>query len=274
MKRFAFLTALMALIVAPAQAEPPKNMDIYLLMGQSNMSGRGDLSALPDAARGPFVNIWLYGNDGVWKPAADPLDSSTGQIDAVSNELSSKGEDKAGVGPGLSFAKALNTRRPVGLVTCAKGGSSLAQWKPNPARDKLYGSCLARAKEAAGKGTIVGVLWYQGETDGRSVEAANTYGERLTNLITQVRADLEDACLPWVIVGLADQPDPTKSSGYTAWPEVQAQQKALKLNRVGYVTAADLPKNSDDLHLTTGAQLVLGPKLAREMQRVQQTKCR
>ncbi|ESQ79638.1 sialate O-acetylesterase [Asticcacaulis sp. YBE204] len=266
-------TALLALTVTAAQAEPPKDMDIYLLMGQSNMSGRGDLSTLPPDARKTDPRIWLYGNDGVWKLAADPLDSSTGQIDAVSNELSSKGEDKAGVGPGLSFAKALKTKRPVGLVTCAKGGSSLGQWTPNPARDRLYGSCLARAKEAAGKGRIVGVLWYQGETDGRSNDTASTYGARLTGLVTHVRTDLNDACLPWVIVGLADQPDPAKSNGYTAWAEVQAQQKAFTVNRVGYVSAAGLPKNNDDLHLTTEAQLILGVRLAAEMRKVQKRPC-
>jgi|GEM_PF-622980 len=255
-----------------SQNTVPQNMDIYLLMGQSNMSGRGHLEDLPDAAK-TASGIWLYGNDGVWRQATEPLDNATGQIDPVSGD-----GDKAGVGPGLSFARTLPTpeNSAIALVPCAKGGSSLSQWTPNPDRTRLYGSCMARAREASAKGRIAGVLWYQGETDAEKPEATALWPERMVTLVAQVRHDLGDTCLPWVIVGLSDQPDPQKWPRPTVgWAEVQAAQKALpaKIVRLGYVSAASLAHNGDDIHLNTASQLILGPQLAKEMQRVKSMPC-
>ena len=98
--------------------------EIYLLMGQSNMSGRGLLEELPTQRRTIDPAITVYGNDGAWRIASEPLDSATNQIDAVSADAA------AGVGPGLSFAKALRQRRPdrrIGLIPCAKGGTSITR---------------------------------------------------------------------------------------------------------------------------------------------------
>lgn len=257
--------------LADAKTIPPADMDIYLLMGQSNMSGRGDMAELPKPLASSGI-VWLYGNDGVWRPAQEPLDDPAHEVDAVSSDAG-----KAGVGPGLSFAEAMTaTARPIALVPCAKGGSSLSQWTPNPSRTRLYGSCLARAREASAHGRIAGVLWYQGETDAGTVETAQVWGERMTILIARMRQDLGNACLPWVIVGLSDRPDPARWPKPTdGWTTVQAAQVevASSLADVGYVSAAGLPKNADGIHLSTAAQLQLGPKLAAAMKLLRRQSC-
>lgn len=255
-------------------ASPPRDLSIYLLMGQSNMSGRGDLAQLPSALNLPQGNLWLYGNDGKWRLAIEPLDDATDQIDEISSDAK-----KAGVGPGLFFAKSLlkSKKARIGLVPCAKGGSSLSQWKPNADRTRLYGSCLARAQEAASQGRIAGVLWYQGETDAEKMETAELWSERMIALVESLRSDIGQQCLPWVIVGLADRPDPLKWPRPTeAWGNLQLAQKELpkKIVRVGYVSAAGLDRNSDDIHLTTEAQSKLGPRLAAKMRRLQKTSCK
>lgn len=263
-KRLAGLAALVVAslgVVAPSIAEPPPRA-IYLLMGQSNMSGRGVLAEIAPGTLDPDDRIQLYGNDGRWRRAAEPLDTAQGQIDRVS-------ADPEGVGPGLAFAKEMLRRhpnRPIGLVTCAKGGSAIGEWKPSLARSTLYGSCLARAQEAARFGRIAGILWYQGETDARTDALAEAWAGGFSEMIIQFRADLGRPDLPLAVVGLGDQPLTGKFGGqFPAWAAVQASQRTLRLSHQVHVSAAGLPRNPDALHLSTESQVRLGRMLAGVM---------
>jgi hypothetical protein len=263
MKRFlrvATLVVASAGLATPSMAQPPRA--IYLLMGQSNMSGRGVLTEIAPGSLDPDDRIQLYGNDGRWRKAAEPLDTAQGQIDKVSS-------DPDGVGPGLAFAKAMLKRHPgrsIGLVTCAKGGSAIGEWKPSTERSTLYGSCLARAREAAAFGQIAGMLWYQGETDARTEARAQAWAGLFAEMIVQFRSDLGKSDLPLAVVGLGDQPRSGKYAGqFPAWSTVQESQKRLRLDHQVYVSAAGLPRNPDELHLNTDSQIRLGQALAKVM---------
>ena len=73
--------------------------------------------------------------------------------------------DSVGVGPGLSFAKAMagnDETVTIGLIPCAVGGTPLSRWESD---GDLYKYAIARAKAAMKDGTIKGVLWHQGEID-------------------------------------------------------------------------------------------------------------
>jgi len=135
-------------------APPAVTPATFILAGQSNMSVRVDLTTLTAEERLSDSRIRLYGNDGLWRNALHPLDDAHGQIDAVSADR------LAAVGPGLFFAREFTSSndRDVALIPCAKGGSSMHQWKPDLSGSTLYGSCLARAKAA--DQPIAGVLWY------------------------------------------------------------------------------------------------------------------
>jgi hypothetical protein len=258
-------------LAAPSPSPRPA---IYLLAGQSNMSGRGLVEDLSAAERAADPAIRLYGNDGRVGAALDPLDDPAGQVDAVS------ADPKAAVGPGLFFARALRAvdRRPIVLVPCAKGGSAMAEWTPSPGRGALYGSCLARARAAvaATGGRLAGVLWYQGETDAGLPERAAVWGEALNALVARLRADLAQPRLAVVVVQLADPPSPEISAPrtYPAWSAVQAQQAGPLPACAAMVPARGLPKKEDDMHLTTAAQRVLGPRLAQAMIGLQREGCR
>ena len=138
--------ASLALLATSGAALPPQTFDVYVLAGQSNMSGRGALTDLTPSERSIDANIRVYSNDGKWHPAVDPLDDATGQIDAVSVDR------QAAVGPGLFFARTISaaSHRPVAVVPCAKGGTTIGRWAPGGGRDTLYGSCIARIREAGG----------------------------------------------------------------------------------------------------------------------------
>jgi hypothetical protein len=91
------------------------NLNVFLLIGQSNMAGRGRLDEVPSLQHAE-VSMFL---DGRWIPAEEPLHTDK--------------PDFAGIGLGMSFAVELATRAaiaPIGLIPCAFGGTSLAEWMP------------------------------------------------------------------------------------------------------------------------------------------------
>jgi hypothetical protein len=260
---------LIALALATPAAAAPKP-DVYLLTGQSNMSGRGLVEELTAEERVADPAIQLYGNDGVTRVALDPLDDPKDQVDAVSGDV------QAAVGPGLFFARTLRglNGRPILLVPCAKGGSSIGQWKPGGGRDTLYGSCLARARQVGGK--VRGILWYQGESDAGRADAADGWRASFGALIDQFRADLGGKRLPIVLVQLADPPSPEVMAPRTfpSWAAIQAAQAGPMPACVAMVSAQGLPLKSDTLHLTTAGQRVLGGKLAPAMDGLRKQGCR
>lgn len=262
MRTLVLVLATAALLTACAgevwQARRPA--EIWLLMGQSNMSGRGDLAALPAALAAADARIWVWGNDGVLALAREPLDSAIGQRDAVSADV------QAGVGPGLAFARARLAGRPhrrLILVPCAKGGSAIAEWAPAEGHESLFGSCLARAQGPSRHGRLTGILWYQGETDARDPASAAAWSSSFDVFLGGFREALGLKVLPIIVVGLADPPVVGPYAGrYPGWPTIQAAQARLHEPGLAVVSAAGLPKNADDLHLSTTGQQTLGLRLA------------
>jgi hypothetical protein len=237
---------------APAVLAEPR--DIYLLMGQSNMSGRGSVAELTVAERALDPRILLLGNDGRLRVAAEPLDDARGQIHVAS------ADPRAGVGPGLFFARAMLARngRPIVLIPCAKGGSSIHDWTSFDEADSLYTSCIARTRSVGGR--IAGLLWYQGETDARDPNAFRWWPLAFRRLVARARRDLRFSGLPIVAVSLARYEPGLKP--YPGWRRLQAAQSALSVKGVAIVGTKDLPLQADGLHLTTAAQRTLGARIA------------
>ncbi len=258
--------ALAALLLAGAAPEPAA--DLYILAGQSNMSGRSTLDELTRAERATDPAITLYGNDGRWRLAAEPLDTADGQVDEVSADR------QAAVGPGMFFARAMRAHRraALGLLPCAKGGVTISRWQPSDGRDTLYGSCLARVAEA--QRPVAGILWYQGESDAeRPGEQADQWPRRFRELVIRWRADLGRSDMPVVFVQLSDRPKHNRDR-FPSWERVQQLQAGFSMPCVAVVKAAGLAKEPDELHLATAGQRELGKRMAAAMLRLQKKGCR
>ncbi len=234
---------------------------VFALGGQSNMSGKGRLSELPDGFPAHGERITNFTNAWTFAPAAEPLDDPRDQLDRVSADLGVPGYP--GVGPGLAFADALAGAldHDVILVPASMSGTRARDWLPTPdrPRDTLYGSMLARLQHAAGHGEIAGLLWYQGESDGMNAADAERWAENTQAMWDQLRADLGRPDLPVVFVRL---PTPGPAS-YPLWEEVRAQQATRVRVDQPMVQAPRGPYVEEDtLHLSTAAHLRLGPALA------------
>lgn len=178
--RMAVLTGLLA--TASAFAGPaPKPMKLFLLIGQSNMSGRGKVEA-QDKVENP--HILMLTKDLKWVPATDPLHFD---------------KPIAGVGLGSEFAREVLKADPdvtIGLIPCAVGGTSLDQWKTG---GPLNNAAVTRTKEAMKEGTLAGILWHQGESDSGNPKNVATYADRLEVMMRRLRMDLNAEKVPVVL---------------------------------------------------------------------------
>lgn len=272
-------------LVVPAHLHG--KLSLFVLAGQSNMSGRGAATNLPHTDR-----IFLFANDYHWKQAHEPLDDPEGQIDEVSLDKN------AGSGPGLPFASRLAAAYPqkvIGLITCARGATTMFEWERRLGDDSLYGSCLKRIGAARALGKIEGILFFQGEWDAvddskpeaplapnwsppnklpgsRITYTQETlkgpfsfnrashkqWTEMFSDYVDSVRHDLEIRDLPVVFAQIGQHEDPAR---YIHWKEVQDRQKAVSMPRVKMVETMDLDI-ADKVHLSTQAYLKVGERMA------------
>ncbi|KAK3157349.1 hypothetical protein QOZ80_2AG0119960 [Eleusine coracana subsp. coracana] len=255
----AVLFLFLLLLPASSEAGAGGRKLIFILAGQSNMSGRGgatngtwDGVVPPECA--PSPRILRLNPELHWEEAREPLHAG---ID-VGNIL--------GVGPGMPFAHAVlaSSNRGaaiVGLVPCAQGATPLANWTRGT---ELYDRMLTRARAALaqcdGRGELAAVLWFQGETDAMKREDAELYQGRMEALVRDVRRDLNSPDLIVIEVGIA-----TAQYGGKFLNNVREAQKAVSrsIPNVMFVDAMGLPIASDYTHLTTQAQVQLGNMLAK-----------
>lgn len=228
---------------AMAQAAP-KPMRLFLLIGQSNMAGRGKL---PTNGVVTHPRIFMLNKEMQWLPAKDPVHFD---------------KPIAGVGLASEFARvvaAADTNATIGLIPCAMGGSSLDEWKPG---SKLYNQAIERAREAKKSGQLAGILWHQGEADSAAEKVA-TYAERFSAMIGQLRTDLDAKTVP-VIVGELGRFREASRAFNDALPAV-----VRNVPQCALVTAENLTDNGDKLHFDTAALELLGRRYAEAFLKIQ-----
>lgn len=241
MTRRLFTTLLACLLSATsAFAEPaPKDMKLFLLIGQSNMAGRGKVEP-QDQVVNP--KIFMLTKDLKWVPAKDPLHFD---------------KPVAGVGPGSQFAREISKADPtatIGLIPCAVGGTSLDQWKDDGA---LYKEAVKRAKEAMKNGKLAGILWHQGEADSAADKVAS-YADRFSAMIGSLRKDLQADKVP-VLVGELGRFRPASKAFNDNLPTVVA-----KVPLCGLVKSEDLMDKGDKLHFDAASARKFGQNYATE----------
>jgi len=221
--------------------------DLFLLIGQSNMAGRGVMT--PEDKRS-HPRVFVFTKERIWSPASDPL-----HFDKAS----------AGVGLGSSFAWTLSEQSPrtrFGLVPAAVGGTSLDQWQVG---GELYSQALSRARAAlATGGRLRGMLWHQGESDSRDLEKAKVYAAKLSVILTQFRSDLGVRDCPIVVGELGRFVRPTSDGKWPGVTTVNLQLASLPLSlvRTTFVPSEGLDHKGDSLHFDRAALREFGRRYA------------
>jgi len=288
MKMFHLVVGIMATVaIGTAFAgDSSAGYDVVLLAGQSNMAGRGIVSASdPDGATSPDIFMWDP-DAGAPVTARDPI---------IHPERFVK---PTGVGPGLTFAKSYLARlkdtgypnRKVLLVGAAWGGTSfivndptyhhrwMATDDPAVGGDlfrgavQLANAAITKAKALDNSSRLVAILWLQGESDVQN-GGAPTYAANHTALMGAFRTRISGAgTVPIVVSEMAPcmyaqcAAEVRRPNGQN----ISATDLNTMLDHVHHiddsvskstwVSSAGLSSNSDNIHFNAASQRELGKR--------------
>ncbi len=253
---FALLSILISVTVSAAEVSLPAKdkLHLYLLIGQSNMAGRG---VLTEENKLSTERILKFTKENTWAEAVEPLHFD---------------KPIAGAGLGMSFARAMADADPsvtIGLIPCAVGGTPLERWMKG---GDLYEQAMVRAKLAMKDGSLKGILWHQGESDSGKEETAKTYGTRLANMVFSMREELGAADVPFVAGRLGKFLSATTKEGTPSfWQLVDSHIDIApaKIKNSSVALADDLKHKGDSVHFDTEALREFGRRYASEIKKLQ-----
>lgn len=237
-------------------AENNFNYDLYLLIGQSNMAGRGIIEP-QDTVTDP--NVFMLDKQNKWVPAKSPIHFD---------------KTVAGTGLGLTFGKAMakKNNKKIGLIPCAVGGTNISMWMPS-AYDKItnshpYDDAIKRTKIAMQHGKLKGILWHQGEGDS-SKERAPLYEQRFDSLLLNLQKELfvDIHKLP-IVLGELGQFYCEKN------PEAKKINHVLKFisnkhTNIALASSKGLTHKGDTIHFDAASQRELGKRFAAKMSKLE-----
>ncbi len=212
--------------IVTRQEKTQKKVRVFVLAGQSNMEGYGEVND-PQNLPGTLIDVIQKDTAGVWSKIGQKdnwtildnaylyFERNGGTI--KSNVTVGQGAFADLIGPELLFAHQLDEYYddPVLIIKTAWGGKSLAvDFRPPSAggtTGEFYTEMIQQVKDVTQNlGTefpdigatdyeISGFVWFQGWNDGASDAYLNEYESNLYHLVNDVRNDLDKPDLPVVI---------------------------------------------------------------------------
>ena len=254
-----FVTSIVASLSAaePVKLPEKKDFHLYLLIGQSNMAGRGKVE---EADKIPPARVVMFTKTNTWAPAVNPLHFD---------------KPIAGVGLGFNFGRVMaeaNPKATIGLIPSAVGGTPLSRWQKG---GDLYQQALERAKAAMKEGTLKGILWHQGENDSGAEATSTNYVARLSQMVKDLRADLGAGDVPFVAGKLGlflVNKDKEGKPSYWQVVNDQIAQLPQKAPNCAVVESTDLKHKGDQLHFDTPSLHEFGKRYAEKMKELQAAK--
>lgn len=217
-------------------------MHSFLLIGQSNMAGRGVMTDLPEIEDSRLKVL----RNGRWQPMYRPINGD---------------RPFAGVNLAERFAQlyAETYDVEVGLICCADGGTTLEQWRPG---GLLFDNAVNNARLAQRTSTIAGVLWHQGEGD-CAEHLYPTYAKRFGIMMAAFRKELDLYDVPFLVGALGDFLKDREVSPHLAlYPHINAalRQIADENPMTGFVPAEGLTHKGDNLHFDSRSLYSFGER--------------
>lgn len=213
----------------------------FLMVGQSNMAGRGFIKDVPMICNERIKVI----RNGIWQIMMEPINYDRAY---------------AGVGPAASFAAAWcrkNEDEEIGLIPCAEGATSLDDWSVD---GPLFEHAVFQAKLAQRSSKLEAILWHQGEGDCTQGNH-KLYKEKFLKIVDTFRRELDAPDIPIIIGGIGD----FLGSGWLGsyFPEHTEVNQALiefasMYKNCYFVTAKGLSPNPDGIHINAVSQRIFG----------------
>ena len=242
------ITVVTAAFCAASAFASADDMDLYLLVGQSNMAGRGDLN---DSNRLNADRIFKLDAKGKWQRAEEPI-----HFDKKS----------AGAGLAASFARAMADKNKdvrIGLIPCAVGGTHINRWVEG---GDLWSNAVVRTRIALKNGKLKGILWHQGESDATQ-RLAPQWGAKFESMIKSFRREFGE--VPFIageLGGFLEAYRGKKGERFLCRKintQLHALEGRLKAYRV--VSSDGLKPKKDDLHFNTESLRLFGLRYAQAL---------
>lgn len=178
----------MALWINDGLHEAAQGIRSFLLVGQSNMAGRGDLTP-ENTITAPDCFMLRMGR---WQPMSEPIN--------VDRAVAEGAVPRSGANLAASFAAQLQkeTGAKIGLIPCADGGTRISQWQPGesdclaPEQLEAYPEQFLRTmrafrEELGDLPIVVGELGYpENGFHGTPAELLKEFNHRLPELAAQL----------------------------------------------------------------------------------------
>jgi hypothetical protein len=243
----------LAIVLAGLATDADAATKVFLLGGQSNMVGVGEVAQLASPYNVPQSAVKFWDNAG------------GGWV----NLQGGFGASSAYFGPEVGFGSKIHALFPtdsIYLVKYAVGGTNLAvDWNPdgNGAVYNTFKGIVTTAMQSLTNPQIAGMIWMQGESDGNYV-LGPAYATNLTNFIGQVRSDFATPDTRFVLGRISSYWDTPPYSGAEL---VRAAQVTVpgQVGNAAWVDTDDLQMSSANPgHYGTQGQIDLGILFANE----------
>lgn len=224
---------------------------LFLLVGQSNMAGRG---VIEEQDKQAHPRVLALSKDLEWQPATAPLHFDKPGI--------------VGVGLGGAFGRDIAEAFPnatIGLIPCAVGGSPINSWTEGafyqPTKSHPWDDAIRRAKDAMQSGELKGILWHQGESDSQA-GLAESYEGKLHLLIERLRNELKATNVPF-IAGQMGQFEERPWSDDKKRVDRAHQNLSNRVTRTAFVDSDGLHHKGDEIHFDSASYRELGQRYAK-----------
>ena len=216
-------------------------MKAFLLIGQSNMAGRGDFGEVEEI-NNPRCKML---RNARWQPMSEPICPDRSPFVYY----------HSGVGLSASFADefAKYFNEEIGLIPCADGGTSLAEWQPGTA---LFANAVAQCKLAIdyANAEIAGILWHQGESDSTDAKKVEVYEEGFFRMLNALKSEIGLADDIPVLIGELGEFVKTYQNGKCAYvDDINAilENITKSLPKSAFVSAKGLTCKADNIHFNS-----------------------
>lgn len=231
----------------------PQNLDIYLVIGQSNMAGRATVRQEDSVS---VKGCYLFTGDSKtpWVIATNPLN----RYSTIRKEM-----DMQRLGPSFEFARSMvsgHSKNEIGLVVNAKGGTKITQWLPDT---EFYNEAIKQTHKALKFGALKGIIWHQGEGDSNP-DGVEKYLGRLEILINAIRKEFGDPTIPFIAGQLYE------NEKRHAFNEMILQLPDI-IRYTGVAISVGT-KTSDSTHFDSESAIIMGERYAAQMKKIQSEK--
>lgn len=223
----AAITFALLILSSPASADAPKPVQVFILAGQSNMEGHGEITLNPKKNEGKGTLEYLVksetsaatykhllAKDGSWAVREDVQVWYLGRTGGLKPGF---GVKENLIGPELGFGHVVGDAidEPVLLIKTAWGGKSLAKdFRPPSSGGEVgpfYTEMIKLTRQVMNdaealfpqfkgrKLQLAGFGWHQGWNDRVNQSYNDEYEKNMANFIRDVRKELAVPALPFVI---------------------------------------------------------------------------